>query len=269
MGGVRVPLSGGNFPQGTTGGGNGEKMPGPKRYISDMSARSLHHATEQLYAVFAAYPRKTMHYCDCGCTDPEEVAVLYHHPLRETNEGLANYTFSAITTMGDLEDFKHFLPRLLELAMADWKVSAVDLDDLSRKMIYAQWRTWPPPEVTAVRNYLLESWGHAINTNPDTAVNTLLRTYLDLIPLPDLLAVWEVATSTVALDNFIDFFYYYGYEVLDDKYPSRKHSLRADFAVFLREQRVGELVEARFFALADGGGDLAMKTSAVAGMLEA
>lgn len=47
-------------------------------------------------------------------------AALHSKKLRELeNKEICGYAFSAITTWGDLNDFKHYLPRIFELAAAN------------------------------------------------------------------------------------------------------------------------------------------------------
>ncbi len=72
-------------------------------------------SVERLYQVFAKYPlREDTGMCPC-CHDPEDRKRLHAKPLRELSpEDLEPYTWSALLTWGDVEDFKHFLPRLFE-----------------------------------------------------------------------------------------------------------------------------------------------------------
>jgi hypothetical protein len=69
---------------------------------------------EKLYAVFAVHERKAhMESCPC-CRGPKSLRSLYGRPLRQLRgDDLQLYTFAAITTMGDVDDFRHFRPRVL------------------------------------------------------------------------------------------------------------------------------------------------------------
>jgi hypothetical protein len=112
---------------------------------------------ESLYTTFARYPLKpTLRGCPC-CVSEADKSRLHVAPLRElTSEDLSRYAWKAMSTFGDEEDFKHFLPRMLELmALGD---SPVDDDLLLHKLEYAKWRTWPAEEVQAVEAFLLEWW---------------------------------------------------------------------------------------------------------------
>jgi hypothetical protein len=94
-----------------------------------------------------------MTYCS-HCIDPTQVAVLLATPLREIDAQLmGHYRWNATAeTWGDWDDFKHFLPRLLEL------VSTGELADYSPDMLFSsigyQSHYWPDNERAAVRVYL-------------------------------------------------------------------------------------------------------------------
>ncbi|MBZ9750411.1 hypothetical protein K7W42_06000 [Deinococcus sp. HMF7604] len=60
-----------------------------------------------------------------------------------------------MTTWGDDVDFKHFLPRLLELIAHDQLSSA---ESLLGKLTYGQWWSWPDQEYAAVDAFLHAWW---------------------------------------------------------------------------------------------------------------
>src|SRR5215471_10710000 len=108
-------------------------------------------ATETLYTVFAAYERKEhMESCPC-CRGPESLRPLFGRPLRQlTAEDLHSYAFAAMTTMGDVDDFRHFLPRILELLKDDGFLASVDREVVLSKLRYGHWGTWVEEEQSAV-----------------------------------------------------------------------------------------------------------------------
>lgn len=77
---------------------------------------TLQEAIQNLYDVFAAYPRPEK-MCASPVKDFGEAWCVIRskalHDLPETD--LWQYAFSALTTWGDEQDFKYFLPRLLKL----------------------------------------------------------------------------------------------------------------------------------------------------------
>jgi len=83
------------------------------------STKELNASIEKLYATFARYPlRASMDACPCCVTD-EDMGRLCSKELRGLEENdISLYAYKAMTTWGDVEDFKHFLPRIFELASA-------------------------------------------------------------------------------------------------------------------------------------------------------
>jgi len=93
-------------------------------------------ATDALYRAFEHYPlRPDMPRCPC-CVTPAAMTDLTSRPLGELDDELNLFTSNALTTWGDVEDLKHFLPRLLERAARDERrcVDSVLLGDRLSKM---------------------------------------------------------------------------------------------------------------------------------------
>ncbi len=117
-------------------------------------------ALETLYSVFSGYPlARKIKGCPC-CVSDEDKTLLHIRPLRElTAEDLSRYAFKALTTWGTENDFKHFLPRLLELAADPYDLSGeIDVEVLFGKLSYAKWRNWPLEEQQAVGLYFSALW---------------------------------------------------------------------------------------------------------------
>ncbi|MGE5670735.1 MAG: hypothetical protein ACM31E_04770, partial [Fibrobacterota bacterium] len=71
-------------------------------------------AIENLYLTFNKYTTSDMHHCDCGCINSEDVKRLASKKLRELDEDdFSSYHGSALYTWGEIEHYKHFLPRIL------------------------------------------------------------------------------------------------------------------------------------------------------------
>lgn len=121
-----------------------------------MHRESLEHAIEDLYRVFAVYPRRSpIPACPCGCDAAVVASVLAEAgPLPElTVDDLRSFSFSALCTVGELVDFKHFLPRLFELnAETDWPYNVEII--LGGKLVLGRFRDWPREEQLAVEAYL-------------------------------------------------------------------------------------------------------------------
>ncbi len=126
----------------------------PRRALT----RDLADAVERLYQVFAAYPLKerldSCPHCELDAAERQ----LHVRPLREmTWADLGVYSFKALTSFGDIEDFKHFLPRVLELYVLHHAAAPHPLFMLFGKLDAAGWTTWPFEEATALRAFL-DAW---------------------------------------------------------------------------------------------------------------
>jgi hypothetical protein len=86
-----------------------------------------------------------------------------------TADDLKEYASDALYTWGGEHDFKHFLPRLLELLVIakDPGLELVDPEALFRKLPYASWRSWPEPEREAISRFMREMWQAALHTEPE------------------------------------------------------------------------------------------------------
>jgi hypothetical protein len=129
--------------------------------INDMNCpRVLEEAIECLYLAFSEYPlpEDTMP-CSC-CHPPGANDLLHAAPLRELEwKHLDDYATEALMVWGDINCYKHFLPRIFELVLTAgaWPKSA------SPEMVfgilrYGQWRTWPSQEQDAVERMLHAVW---------------------------------------------------------------------------------------------------------------
>ena len=144
---------------------------------SPVPTPALKTSIDYLYRVFERYPlRQHIDGCPCGCLPADAAEALHAAPLRGlTEQHLSRFTMKTMTTWGDEVDFKHFLPRLLELIAHD-ELSL--LETLLRKLAYGQWWFWPDQEVAAVVTFLHAWWE-----------DVLIRD-----SLPDPWGPWEVAT---------------------------------------------------------------------------
>lgn len=119
--------------------------------MGDERARAL----RELYRVLATPLAGPVVGCP-HCVDPAAGVDLCRLSRTDaTAEQLHRYAFKAMTTWGDVDDFKWFLPRLLELA------GELDFDLVLGKVAYAHWTEWPARERDAVRAFLLAEW-HAL-----------------------------------------------------------------------------------------------------------
>jgi hypothetical protein len=170
----------------------------------------LHEAIEQLYKVFSKYP-----------ANPDmDGSPMYHNlaqwnqalvakPLRtlDMEEDLRIYYFKAMTTWGNVNDFKHFLPRIFEL-LTTIPVGIEEWVALN-KLHYGHYETWPATEQTAIHRFLLAFWQMLLNEKSDW-IDALFYEYFPAIAnvFPNfnrLLEMWAAADSQEAAQRLAVF----------------------------------------------------------------
>lgn len=164
-----------------------------------------------LYRVFQPYRLgPDFSGCEC-CVEPRETLRLANTPLRElTLQDLDSYSFKAITTWGDTRHFKHFLPRLFELATADPE-GFLSLEVLLSKLDYGKWEEWLDFEQKAVDRFLQALWAtelaRDVEYEGDDRVDMILcglgRAYSNLNLF---LAVWTSTDSASACRQLSQYF---------------------------------------------------------------
>jgi hypothetical protein len=120
--------------------------------------KPLSSAVEGLYSAFARYPlRKHVEGCPC-CVHQHDKKALEAKPLRQLRSAdLSRYAFKAMTTWGDENDFRHFLPRIFELVVSSERIGC-DEEVVFGKLSLAKWGTWPEKEQVALRAYFRAGW---------------------------------------------------------------------------------------------------------------
>jgi len=154
-------------------------MPGPPfcyargtglQYDRRMSspATEAREAVERCYAVFADYPLpKTL--VASPLRNPKEILEqLSATPLRELREDqLGPYASWAMTTVGTSSDYRHFLPRILELSVFVVGWLGLEPEIIAGKLDYAAWRDWPSDERSCLRDVFRLSFGLAVESHPE------------------------------------------------------------------------------------------------------
>lgn len=161
-------------------------------------------ATENLYRVFARYPYSSdMEICPC-CTTKEDRHSLTSKTLRLlTGDDIGEYAFSAMTTWGDVYDFKHFLPRIFELKALDavWTDTFVVLG----KLEYANWRTWKKDEQDGVYDFILAWWQYSTKAKKYYDGHDFREFYKVIEDIDVMLTRWHVTLKDNSIRSYIEF----------------------------------------------------------------
>jgi len=113
----------------------------------------LRASIEKLYTAFSDVPKPLIiEGCPC-CIERKGVDVLLTTPLRQiTPDQLRNYAFSVFNTVGCVEDFLYFLPRILEISASDMSWSP-NPELVSAKMKTAGFREWQELRKSTIVSY--------------------------------------------------------------------------------------------------------------------
>ena len=169
-------------------------------------------AIEELYATFAVYPLKsTMDGCPC-CVSNADKEIIHSKQLRALDgDDLSRYAFKAMTTWGDTDDFKHYLPRILELlATTDF---IVDTFVVLGKLTYGNWRSWLANEQTAIETFVYAWWGHLIRSKTYFDREAFIEINKLTNNIDKLLQLWAISFDDSSFANYVELVHDYYYDL--------------------------------------------------------
>jgi len=197
-------------------------------------------AVEELYIKFRKYNLKPhIEGCPC-CTTEEDNNLLHSTSLRQLQHThLQKYYFSGLLTFGDVDDFKHVLPRVCELMVTAPEQCPVNIEIILSKFSHAEFWKWPADEYQCVTRFLLKLW--EINRQiiiDDQRTPDFDEWFCGLslaFPTSDLiLSAWENDTSMISQLNIIRFF--------TDNYRSIKKNKLSNAFWNDSENKVSEII---------------------------
>lgn len=170
--------------------------------------RNLESAIQNVFEVFSVYTLNgglRDRSCKC-CVSQEEIRELVSKPMNELSvDEIGHFMRSAISTFGDVDDLKHFLPRILEL-FQDPSYDLVDDFLTFEKLNYAEWETWNAEEIEAVDNYILALWAAIISNESSTIskiekVPALIAKY---VGIEKALQIWKNKCSKKSIKLIVE-----------------------------------------------------------------
>ena len=135
--------------------------------------------------------------------------LLFSKPLKElTQKELASFVGRSMTTWGDVDDYKHFLPRILDLT-AQIKTPPYDIWIVFDKLIYAEWKKWPQNEQDVINQYMIELWRNLIEIECEISERDF-RDYFSTIAhfypnFTELLNIWNESESKSSIRHLSEF----------------------------------------------------------------
>lgn len=210
-----------------------------------------------------------MHYCDCGCIDEDDVKILASKKLRELEEDdFSSYHGSALYTWGDIEHYKHFLPRIFEVHNHKNGRGLIGLYEITTKLEYAKWNSWDKKEIEAIKEFILADWSCFIENENSEIGTDDLEYYSFFYELSDLLNLWELSKNENRLKNFVTFFYYNGTELMHKGLKLKDKVYETEIRNFINESGLLENLEKEFFVADEVDKEYAEKVSIVMQMIE-
>lgn len=117
---------------------------------------SIVNALEAVYHAFEVPVPSTIEGCPC-CIATRGVDILLTTPLRDlTGQALWRYVSGVFYTVGSVQDFRYFLPRILDISVND-PGNANGPEIVLGKLGLANWQTWSSRERRAIEG-LVDAW---------------------------------------------------------------------------------------------------------------
>lgn len=190
------------------------------------SGKTVQDLIDTCYLQLSCYQlNRNIEGCPC-CVSEEDKYRLLSKPLKLLSaDDLYKFTFKAITTWGEASDFKHYLPRILELVFTE--ASTIDIELLHSKLIQARFFEWPETEQQAVLNLAEAAWPSLCSKTQTVSPSDLQNLHNIGIPLLNLLHFMECEPGSPNFPLLVRFIE----NCLDDLLNQNLKSLRKENAV--------------------------------------
>ncbi|MDM1762712.1 MULTISPECIES: hypothetical protein [unclassified Acinetobacter] len=109
------------------------------------------------------------------------------------------YCFKAIYTMGDEQDLKYFLPRLIELMVMEDSLC----NYLFKKIKMSGFEQWDTVEQKLIYKICEQYFILRLNGQSDGTLSSVLDDYVELFDLEPFYQIWFNAEKESAIDHFI------------------------------------------------------------------
>ncbi|NKJ44711.1 hypothetical protein FHW94_004212 [Novosphingobium sp. SG720] len=118
-------------------------------------------ALEAVYRAFEMPPPTIIEGCPC-CIASCGTDVLLTTPLRLiTGQSLWRYVSGAFLTVGNKQDFRYLLPRILDVSVSDGS-NANDPEIVLGKLSLAGWQEWKQNEQVVIKAFIDTWFEHAL-----------------------------------------------------------------------------------------------------------
>ncbi len=130
-----------------------------------LDALDLRQRLDGAYDAFAPYSRPLVLHVSPLRDSEKLLKQLTAKPMRLLSvEDVQEYASAALTTVGTLEDYKYFLPRLINLAMES---GVVEPEMIALKLKGSEWWSWPKNEQRSLKEIFVHACMNAFKQHPD------------------------------------------------------------------------------------------------------
>ena len=143
---------------------------------------------------------------------------LFSKQLKDlTADDLSRFAGKAMTTWGDVNDYKHFLPRIFELTGE--LNTPYELWIAFEKLNYGHLNNWEDIEVKAIHNYMLALWDNLLQIDTEQA-QWIFKDYFSSIAnfyprFTDLIKTWEDNSEIVATKHLANYIFEERHSIFD------------------------------------------------------
>lgn len=131
-------------------------LPTMDRHVHGEKDTRLRAAVETVYSSFVAPIPETIEGCPC-CITTRQIRSLLTKPLRSiSGAALWRYVSGVFLTVGEVQDFRYFLPRIFEVSAFD-RENANEPEVVLGKLKLAEWRSWPLAEQHVIEEFV-DAW---------------------------------------------------------------------------------------------------------------
>ncbi|GMN03572.1 hypothetical protein MTsPCn3_23030 [Erythrobacter sp. MTPC3] len=170
----------------------------------------LRNALEQSYQVFAdVHCPRTLE--TSPLRDGNEILQALTSALLQNlaGEQIGPYSGWAITTVGNYRDYRHFLPRIFDLAVTEPEWLGTEPPVIAGKLNMGAWRTWPANQQSAVLHVFNAAFDAMIERHPDAWPSDAADWFCGIATLGEEIAPvierWRTSTAANAALNMAGF----------------------------------------------------------------
>jgi hypothetical protein len=160
------------------------------------------------YKLFSSYKiTGKLDVCSC-CVSEEEQAELIKTPLEKVSlETLRVYNNSATAEVIDINEFKYFLPRILEL-IAELKSPSHSVEITLSRISYTSLENWSNAEVAFLRKFMESFFRECLTQYPfigfENLCNVIIMFSKTNFDITWTVKLWEEVNGLEALMHFIE-----------------------------------------------------------------